>query len=88
MERSIWSFYIDGEIWRELFGAVILTERYNKGWRELFGAVRSFYNWGGMWRKLFGALILMGRYNKGWRELFGAVIIGEGSREACSKQLY
>ena len=61
-------------MWRKLFGALISMGRYNRGWRELFKA-----------------LILVERYYIGgeiWRELFGALIIGEGSREDCSKQLY
>ena len=31
LEEAVWSFYIGGEISRDLFKAVILAERYNKG---------------------------------------------------------
>ena len=39
LEMLIWSFYIGGEIWRKLFGAVIFKKRYYKEWRDLFKAV-------------------------------------------------
>ena len=39
MEGAVWSFFIGGDIWRKLFGALISTGRYNKGWRELCRAV-------------------------------------------------
>ena len=41
-------------------------------------AVWSFYNW---WRDII-------RSGEIWRELFGAFIIGQGSRDAYSNQLY
>ena len=46
LERLIWSFYIGGEIWRELFKALIIRERSRDAylellyrWRELEGAI-------------------------------------------------
>ena len=35
MEGAIWSFYIGGEIWRELFGAFINKEGYGGSCSEL-----------------------------------------------------
>ena len=39
LEEAVWSFYIGGEIWRKLFGALISMGRYYKGWRGLFRAL-------------------------------------------------
>ena len=58
MKEAIWSFYIDKEISRGLFKAVILVEGYNKKWRNLNKFNWSFYIGGEIWRKLFGALIV------------------------------
>ena len=76
MEGAVWSFYIQGGIWRKLFGAFILIKRYYKEWRDLF---RTFilaerYNRGGeIWIGLIGALISAERYYKGRRDLEEAI---------------
>ena len=85
LERSVWSFYIGGEILRGLFKAIILAEVYDKGVERI---IWSIYIWGGIWKKVFQPIILVKKYNKGLRELFKAFIIGEGYGEACSEQLY
>ena len=87
MEGVVWSSYIGGEIWRKLFGAVIIGEGYYKKWRGLFKALilAEIYYKG--WIDLEEAI--WSSYIRGeiWRELFGAFIIGEGSREVCLELL-
>ena len=39
----IQSSYVGGENWRELFGALIIEERYYKKWRDLEEAIWSSY---------------------------------------------
>ena len=62
MEEVVWSSYIDGEIWRELFGAVIIGEGSQKTCLEQLYSRRDIIRSGEIWTGLIKALTLAERY--------------------------